>query len=558
MTSPEAYTPRKPIFLEKVEAMNGTFNGQILVEKLAKLNNSQQSIETLSHWCIFHRRKAKQVVETWDRQFHCSPREQRVSFLYLANDILQNSRRKGSEFVGEFWKVLAHALNDVIENGDEFGRNAALRLIDIWEERKVFGSRGQILKEELVGRNLENSNRNGKSSDFKLSVGDTLEKIISSYEVIYDGSMDEEALLSRCRTAASGVEKAEKEIGGSNNSGQLNGSGFVDELRSQHSRLRECIEQLRLVESSRSSLVSHLREALQEQEFKLDQVRNQLKLAQSRYEQAGHICQQVLNCSNGQSLVEPRLKETNTSTDAPSSFLQETPAISTGKEQSAPVMYTRQGPFTENAGHIEEDPRKSAAAAMAAKLAASTSSAQMLTYVLSSLASEGVIGNPLSESSCDYPSEKRPKLENGPSSYIAPQHPQPSPPLLPHPESLQHNVTATSQQLAHQPASPASSPMSHPGPPAMPPPPLPPLPPLPPPPAAAQFMQIAGSMTSVPYNYGTALQRPPPLPGYPMVGSSVTGVPSYPSPSPHQNFQGSEGGFYGQPPLPATPPISRQ
>jgi len=68
-------------------------------------------------------------VETWERQFHLSPRDQRVSFLYLANDILQNSRRKGMEFVGEFWKVLPHALNDVIENGDELGRKAALRLV---------------------------------------------------------------------------------------------------------------------------------------------------------------------------------------------------------------------------------------------------------------------------------------------------------------------------------------------------------------------------------------------------------------------------------------------
>lgn len=73
--------------------------------------------------------KAKQVVETWDKQFHCAPREQRLAYLYLANDILQNSRRKGSEFVGEFWKVLPDALRDVIENGDDFGRNAALRLV---------------------------------------------------------------------------------------------------------------------------------------------------------------------------------------------------------------------------------------------------------------------------------------------------------------------------------------------------------------------------------------------------------------------------------------------
>lgn len=75
--------------------------------------------------------KAKQVVETWDKQFHCSPREQRVAFLYLANDILQNSRRKGVEFVTEFWKVLPDSLRDVIENGDEFGKKAALRLVRI-------------------------------------------------------------------------------------------------------------------------------------------------------------------------------------------------------------------------------------------------------------------------------------------------------------------------------------------------------------------------------------------------------------------------------------------
>lgn len=73
--------------------------------------------------------KAKHVVETWGRQFHCAPREQRLAYLYLANDILQNSRRKGSEFVGEFWKVLPEALRDVIENGDDFGRKSARRLV---------------------------------------------------------------------------------------------------------------------------------------------------------------------------------------------------------------------------------------------------------------------------------------------------------------------------------------------------------------------------------------------------------------------------------------------
>jgi len=86
----------------------------------------------------------------------------------------------------------------------------------------------------------------------------------------------------------------------------------VEEVQGQHAILRNCIEQLRAVESSRANLVSHLREALQEQvgwqtillakyqnfhllfydvmilgdltwfwyqEYKLDQVRNQLQVS---------------------------------------------------------------------------------------------------------------------------------------------------------------------------------------------------------------------------------------------------------------------------------------
>ncbi|XP_028766822.1 regulation of nuclear pre-mRNA domain-containing protein 1B-like [Neltuma alba] len=150
---------------------NDMFDVQILTEKLLKLNNSQQSIESLSRWCISHRKKAKDIVETWDKLFNSSQKEQRVSFLYLANDILQNSRRKGSEFVNEFWKVLPAALRHVYENGDEYGKKAVTRLVDIWEERKVFGSRGQGLKDEMMGKAplpSSASASNGKSNPIKI------------------------------------------------------------------------------------------------------------------------------------------------------------------------------------------------------------------------------------------------------------------------------------------------------------------------------------------------------------------------------------------------------
>ncbi|GFS34349.1 ENTH/VHS family protein [Actinidia rufa] len=320
--------------------------------------------------------KAKHVVETWDKQFHYSPREQRLVFLYLANDILQNSRRKGSEFVGEFWKVLPNALGDVIENGDGFSRNAALRLV-----------RRPITIAELVAHDLskgclsKNPLDRGKTSPWNLaklsplssprakvrfpprpwaryaqytlqlssepfyllsspwsdlhaggvlsglapavyfcssvqvalqgseaqyqgdrailtvgcspqfftttktrhSAGNALDQIASSYQVLYGGLLDEDAILSKCRNAISCIEKVDKEIGDDHNPAILkfakteflcperfNGSGIMEELPGKKAILRDCIEHLPTVESSRENLVSHLREALWEQEFKLD------------------------------------------------------------------------------------------------------------------------------------------------------------------------------------------------------------------------------------------------------------------------------------------------
>ncbi|GMP98109.1 hypothetical protein CsSME_00046121 [Camellia sinensis var. sinensis] len=206
---------------------DNVFDGHILAEKLSKLNSSQQSIESLSRWCISHRKRARQIVETWDKASSAAQREQRISFLYLANDILQNSRRKGSEFVNEFWKVLPAALKNVYESDDDHGKKAACRLVDIWEERKVFGSRGQNLKDEILGKdppppppvsNGKSANpikivkRDAHSLRIKLAVGAMPEKIVTAFQSVHDENVTEEAALNKCKAAASLVGKMEKDV----------------------------------------------------------------------------------------------------------------------------------------------------------------------------------------------------------------------------------------------------------------------------------------------------------------------------------------------------------
>lgn len=154
-----------------------------------------------------------------------------------------------------------------------------------------------------------------------------------------------------------------------------------------------------------------------------------MQVAQSQLEHATKVCQQLVPSSNAKLLAEETAK-------------------------------LRQVSLPEK----EEDPRKSAAAAVAAQLTASTSSAQMLSYVLSSLASEGVIGNQAKESSAEYPTEKRPKLDTD-QPYIPTQN---NPASLQHPEPYQI-ATAGQQLTSNEPPPPPSSP----------PPLLPPLPPMP-------------------------------------------------------------------------------
>lgn len=78
--------------------------------------------------CVSHRKRAKDIVETWNKLFLSSKKDQRVPFLNLANDILQNSRRIGSEFVNEFWKVLPSALKRAYAS-DEQAKKSVIRLV---------------------------------------------------------------------------------------------------------------------------------------------------------------------------------------------------------------------------------------------------------------------------------------------------------------------------------------------------------------------------------------------------------------------------------------------
>ncbi|XP_066355120.1 uncharacterized protein [Miscanthus floridulus] len=142
-----------------------------------------------------------------EKQFSSATEDKKILFLFLSNDILQNSKRKGGDYVHEFWRVLPRSLKHVYENGGEEGMKLVARLIGIWDERNVFGTRIENMKDIIFGDNPAmfdnkgNKNNSNPSSNplnskvarkdsstilKKLTIGGMPEKIVTAYQSVLD------------------------------------------------------------------------------------------------------------------------------------------------------------------------------------------------------------------------------------------------------------------------------------------------------------------------------------------------------------------------------------
>ncbi|KMZ57161.1 Regulation of nuclear pre-mRNA domain-containing protein 1B [Zostera marina] len=305
--------------------MISSFSEQELADKLSKLNSSQQCIEILSHWCMFHRENAEKVVQTWATQFHTKDMEHKILFLYIANDILQNSKRNGHEFVSEFWKVLPASLKDVFENGDDHAKNLVSRLISIWKERKVFGSHTCYLSEMMLGneplpildlgckkhsRSVRILKRDSRSIKVKLSVGETAEKIVSSFHSVLSEHSNEDTDLKSCKDTVHSVEKMGKIVATtcsqSGDPSDPQRSTLIDKLQKHEVILKEYVEKLKSIVTNRETLVSHLKEALKQQECKLESVHTQLQIIESQIEEASNMQRRLKNETSKNSIGESK------------------------------------------------------------------------------------------------------------------------------------------------------------------------------------------------------------------------------------------------------------
>jgi len=115
------------------------FTEAIFERKLMELRDSQKEIQSLSQYCVHHRQHCKSVVKVWYKNIKTTAVTRKLTAMYLANDVVQNSKKRGPEYAKEFGMVMRKVFEHLaVMDFDDKTIMSLVRLIGIWQERQIF------------------------------------------------------------------------------------------------------------------------------------------------------------------------------------------------------------------------------------------------------------------------------------------------------------------------------------------------------------------------------------------------------------------------------------
>ncbi|XP_053446657.1 regulation of nuclear pre-mRNA domain-containing protein 2 isoform X4 [Nycticebus coucang] len=107
-----------------------------LDRKFQSVTNTMESIQGLSSWCIENKKHHSTIVYHWMKWLRRSAYPHRLNLFYLANDVIQNCKRKNAIIFREsFADVLPEAAALV---KDPSVSKSIERIFKIWEDRNVY------------------------------------------------------------------------------------------------------------------------------------------------------------------------------------------------------------------------------------------------------------------------------------------------------------------------------------------------------------------------------------------------------------------------------------
>ncbi|KAK2864546.1 hypothetical protein Q7C36_003700 [Tachysurus vachellii] len=110
-----------------------------LERRFQGVSNTMESIQGLSTWCIENKKYHSVIVRTWLKWVRKSDSSQRLNLFYLANDVIQNCKRRNAiVYRTTFTDVLPEAIKLISTVKDSKVRKSVDRILAIWEERNVY------------------------------------------------------------------------------------------------------------------------------------------------------------------------------------------------------------------------------------------------------------------------------------------------------------------------------------------------------------------------------------------------------------------------------------
>ncbi|KAK6020585.1 hypothetical protein OSTOST_13757, partial [Ostertagia ostertagi] len=115
------------------------FSETAMRERLSKLRPQQDCINTLSMWLMHHHRHTDDIVQIWLKEVRKETNSsQIVNLLYIANDVIQNSRKKNPEMAVKFYSVLEPAFRHAAKiSGPELDK-AMIKTLNVWRDRQIY------------------------------------------------------------------------------------------------------------------------------------------------------------------------------------------------------------------------------------------------------------------------------------------------------------------------------------------------------------------------------------------------------------------------------------
>ncbi|KAF2179407.1 DUF618-domain-containing protein [Zopfia rhizophila CBS 207.26] len=124
--------------------------------KLSSLNETQDSIVTVAQWIMFHRRHADRTAQLWMQRIKDSPPNKKLNLIYLANEVVQQSRlRKKTEFVNAYSPLIAEATTAAYKGSSSDIQNKIRRVVEVWRARQIF----ELPTQEQVEKQIDEVDR---------------------------------------------------------------------------------------------------------------------------------------------------------------------------------------------------------------------------------------------------------------------------------------------------------------------------------------------------------------------------------------------------------------